>query len=203
MIDSAAESAYDFRSPRRVTKVTIMRTRVFSFALVLAAAASVSFLYGGSESAVTTRSRPVRLLRSWEESVKNPDGTETPRRVDLLFDYSRGVGYENFYSLDGRLIGRERLGPGNPAPSQVEIQEAFDLVREDPEFARIFKRFRVVFEGGFVLLEEKGRPCGPGSRCLRVFLLSSDRAGTIRQVVVDLVKSRVAYDDFAPRREVR
>jgi hypothetical protein len=80
----------------------------------------------------------------------------------------------------------------------VEIQEAFDVVRADPEFERIFRRFNVVFEGGFLLVEEKGLPCGPGSRCLRVFLLSSDRAGTIRQVVVDLVKQQVAYDDFTP-----
>ena len=177
-----------------------MRTRVLSIlAWILGVMGSSALLYAAAgDLPVTATSRPVRLLRSWEESVKNSDGTETPRRVEVLFDYGRGEGFENFYSLDGQLIGRQRLGAGNPAPSQVEIQEAYEVVRRDPEFGRIFKRFHVVFEGGFVLLEEKGAPCGPGSRCLRVFLLSSDRAGTIRQVVVDLVKERVTYDDFAP-----
>jgi hypothetical protein len=41
-------------------------------------------------------------------------------------------------------------------------------------------------------------PCGPGSRCLHVFLLSSDRAGTIRRVVVDLVKREVVYPVYVP-----
>ncbi|HWZ84634.1 MAG TPA: hypothetical protein VN032_00440 [Thermoanaerobaculia bacterium] len=147
---------------------------------------------------VTATSRPLRLLRSWEETVKGTGGREFARRVDVVFDYEKGVAYENFYTLDGIQTGRMTLGAGHPAPSQVEIQEAYDIVRADPEFELIFKRFHVVFEGGFVLLEEKGRPCGPGSRCLRVFLLSSDRAGTIRPLVVDLVKERVAYDDYVP-----
>ncbi len=147
---------------------------------------------------MTATSRPLRLIRGWEETVKTPGGGETPRRVEVLFDYDRGVAYEQYSAPDGRSLGRKTLGAGHPAPSSVEIDEAFDVVRSDPEFARIFKRFRVVFEGGFLLTEAAGRPCGPGSRCLRVFLLSSDRAGTIRQVVVDLVKQRVAYDDFAP-----
>ena len=113
-------------------------------------------------------------------------------------DLDRGVAYENFYRLDGIHTGGMTLGPGHPAPSQEEIQEAYDIARADPEFERLFKRFRVVLEGGFILMEDKGKPCGPGSRCLRVFLLSSDRAGTIRQVVVDLVKQQLAYDDFSP-----
>jgi hypothetical protein len=152
----------------------------------------------GAEPAVTTTSRPLRLLRSWEETIKVADGGEVGRRVDVVFDYDRGVGYENFYRLDGTPMGGMTLGAGHPAPSPEEIQEAYDIVRADPEFELLFKRFRVIFEGGFILTEEKGRPCGPGSRCLRVFLLSSDRAGTIRQLVVDLVKQQVAYNDFTP-----
>ena len=167
-------------------------------ALAMAASACAAFLTAQTSREVTATSRPLRLLRSWEETVKLPGGTETPRRVELLFDYRKGVGYEKYSTLDGEALGRKTLGPGHPAPSRVEIDEAFQIVRDDPEFARVFQRFQVVFEGGFLLTEERGRPCGPGSRCLRVFLLYSDRAGTIRQVVVDLVKQRVADDDFAP-----
>jgi hypothetical protein len=172
---------------------------------ILAAAAALAAVLapsapsvGQSSREVTDSSRPLRLIRSWEETVKLPGGGESPRRVQVLFDYEKGVGYEEYSTSEGNAVSRQTLGFGHPAPSQVEIEEAFEIVRDDPEFARIFKRFRVVFEGGFILTEAKGRPCGPGSRCLRVFLLSSDRAGTIRQVVVDLVKQRVAYDDFAP-----
>jgi hypothetical protein len=175
------------------------RTALLAPALLAAAAlpAAAQSKTEAPQPEVTRSSRPVRLIRSWEEPVK-VNGGETARRVDVVFDYERGIGYQNFYTLEGAPIGRISLGPGHPAPSPEEIDEAFDVVRGDPEFAKIFKRFRVVFEGGFLLTEPGLRPCGPGSRCLRVFLLSSDRAGTIRQVVVDLVKQKVAYDDFAP-----
>jgi hypothetical protein len=176
----------------------IVRRRMSLALLALASLGAGAEARAQAQTAITSTSRPVRLLRGWEETVKTPDGREVPRRVEVLFDYDRGVGFENVSTLEGALIGRRLLGPGHPAPSREEIEEAYDVVRADAEFAKIFKRFRVVFEGGFILTEERGRPCGPGSRCLRVFLLSSDRAGTIRQVVVDLVRQRVAYDDFAP-----
>jgi hypothetical protein len=166
--------------------------------LALAPLVAASAVRAQAQPEVTATSRPVRLLRSWEETVKGAEGQEGARRVDVLFDYDRGVGYEAFSTLAGIPMGRKTLGAGQPAPSQEEIEEAYGVVRADPEFERIFKRFRVVFEGGFILTEERGRPCGAGSRCLRVFLLSSDRAGTIRQVVVDLVRQKVAYDDFTP-----
>ena len=173
-----------------------MRTAPAFSALIFAGALLPLLAQGPAD--VTPTSRPVRLLRSWEETVKTPGGGEYPRKVEVVFDYARGVGYEIFYSPDGRKTGQMTLGPGHPSPSREEIQEAYGIVRADPEFTRIFKRFNVVLEGGFIFLEQKGRPCGPGSRCMRVFLLSSDRAGTIRQVVVDLVKQRVAYEDFIP-----
>ena len=167
------------------------------FTAILVAAALAPAPVSGAED-VTRTSRPVRLIRSWEETVKTGSGREYPRRVEVVIDYRKGMAVENFYTLDGKLAGSLSLGAGHPAPSREEIGEAYDFVRSDPEFARIFQRFKPVFEGGFVLLEDEGRPCGPGSRCLRVFLLSSDRAGTIRQVVVDLAKQRVAYADFTP-----
>ena len=178
--------------------VTMRRRMVPALLTMGLLAAAVPARAQLAQGEVTATSRPVRLIHSWEETVKGVGGREIPRRVEVLYDYEKGVGYENFYTLDGIQTGRLTLGLGHPSPSRVEVQEAYDVVRADPEFDRIFKRFNVVFEGGFLLAEEKGAPCGPGSRCLRVFLLSSDRAGTIRQVVVDLVKQRVAYDDYSP-----
>jgi hypothetical protein len=147
---------------------------------------------------VTRTSRPVRLLRTWEETVKLPGGREYPRRVEVVFDYAQGVAFENSYRLDGLPLGSRKIAHGLPAPSPEEIAEAFEVIRTDRELERLFGRFHVVLEGGFVLEEEKGRPCGPGARCLHVFLLSSDRAGLIRRVVVDLASQRLAYSVYDP-----
>src|SRR5262245_38818688 len=72
---------------------------------------------------VTRTSRPLRLIRSWEESVKTANGTETPRRVEVVFDYERGIGYQSSYTLAGTATSRVALGPGHPAPSPEEIDE--------------------------------------------------------------------------------
>jgi len=178
------------------TLIEMARTHRRILALALAAAACAVPLAAQPGPDVTETSRPVRLLRSWQETVKLPDGTETPRRVDVIIDYRKGFASEIFSTPDGKWLGRMSLGAGQPTPSQVEISEAFRIVRDDPQFELIFRRFQPVLEGGFILLERRGQPCGPGSRCLRVFVLSSDRAGTIRQVVVDLVKQSVVHPDY-------
>lgn len=173
-----------------------MARRVFPaiFALaVLAGAAPAE-----AEQAVTRTSRPVRLLRTWEEPVKTASGHEFARRVDLVFDYRKGVAYQNFYSRDGLQLGRKKITQSLPSPSPEEIEEAFEMVRSQPDMARLFARFHPVLEGGFVLEEARNKPCGPGARCLHVFLLSSDRAGLIERVVVDLARQKIAYRNYVP-----
>ncbi len=164
------------------------------FALAVLAGASSA----PAELVITRTSRPVRLLRTWEEPVKTASGYEYTRRVDLVFDYRKGVAYQNFYSADGLRLGSKKIAQTLPAPSPEEIEEAFAMVRADPDLTRMFSRFRPVLEGGFVLEEGRTRPCGPGARCLHVFLLSSDRAGLIERLVVDLARQRIVYRNYVP-----
>jgi hypothetical protein len=168
--------------------------RIAPVLLVLAALVPAAAVLAAN---VTRTSRPVRLLRTWEENIK-AGGREFPRRVEVVFDYGEGIARQNYYTLDGELVGSKRITQNMPAPSREEIAEAFALVERDPNFAPLFSRFRVVSEGGFLLQEGPGKPCGPGSRCLHVFLLSSDRAGLIRRVVVDLVKRDIPYTAYVP-----
>jgi hypothetical protein len=170
--------------------------RMFPALLIVAALAPAAV--ASAAEGVTRTSRPVRLLRTWSETVKTGAGRELPRRVEVVFDYGKGVARENYYNLAGRLVGSRKMTQNMPAPSPEEIAEAFSIVRADQEISPIFSRFRVVPEGGFLLQEDRGRPCGPGSRCLHVFLLSSDRAGLIRRVVVDLVKRDIPYRSYTP-----
>jgi hypothetical protein len=174
-----------------------MRRRIFP-ALLAFAALAASGLSGAPSDAVTATSRPLRLLRSWEEPVKTAGGREYVRRVDLVFDYYKGIAWEHFYSTTGVLTGSKKIAQSLPSPSEVEIDEAFSMVRSAPELERVFARFHPVLEGGFVMEEGKGKPCGPGSRCLHVFVLSSDRAGLIERVVVDLARQKIAYRHYVP-----
>lgn len=176
-------------------------SRLFAAALVVVATATAwaaaSPVSGGNRAAVTRTSRPVRLLRSWMETVK-VGGREYPRQVEVLFDYSKGVAREDSYDRSGSLLASRTMTESMPAPSPEEIAEAFGIARSDPSLAPLFDRFRVVTEGGFLLQEEEGMPCGPGSRCLHVFLLSSDRSGLIRRLVVDLVTRSIPYPVYMP-----
>lgn len=151
------------------------------------------------ESGVDLTSRPVRLLRTWDETVKLPGGREYVRRVELVFDYGRGVAQEKYSTADGRLYGKRDIKQSQPSPSLAEIEEAKGIVRRDSELGRIVAGKRAVLEGGFILEEGRGRPCGPGSRCLQIQILSPDREGLVRWAVVDLVNRRIPYPLYVPK----
>jgi len=138
----------------------------------------------------------LRLLRSWTDTVK-VGGGEFPRRVDILFDYKQGVALERSYDASGRLTQERRLD-GAPQPSAEEIDEAYGIVRADPEIGRILERTQAVLEGGFLLKEGEGQPCGPRTRCLQVQLLGPTRLGLVRWVVVDLVTRAIPYATYTP-----
>jgi len=148
---------------------------------------------------VTRTSRPVRLLRSWSETIKASGGREYVRRVELVFDYGKGVARENYYTLEGRLYGSREIKQNQPAPSAEEIAEAKELIRREPHLARIVERRAAEFNGGFLLEEARGLPCGPGSRCLQIQLLTPDHSGLLRWTVVDLVQRKIAYPVYVPR----
>ena len=169
--------------------------RALAVAGMLVAAAALA------ESRVDRTSRPVRLLRSWDETVKMPDGREYVRRVELVFDYAKGYAREWYYYGGDRRIyaGARDIKQSQPSPTPEEIAEAQGIVLADPELGRIVTRTKAVLEGGFILEEGRRGRCGPGSRCLQIQLLSSDRTGLVRWTVVDLVKREIAYPVFVPK----
>ncbi|HEY1250415.1 MAG TPA: hypothetical protein VGH97_04450 [Thermoanaerobaculia bacterium] len=163
----------------------------------VSAAARAADLAKASGGGVTTTSRPVRLLRTWQETVK-VNGRDYPRTMRLVFDYAKGEAREESYDAHGILRVSRRYTQTLPVPSKEELAEAYDIVRGEPALASIFARFGVVLEGGFPYEESVGMPCGPGARCVHVLLLSADRAGLIRRVVVDLGSRTVPYLVYTP-----
>jgi hypothetical protein len=169
--------------------------RILRLGLVFAATAVAAV--GQAQSPVTRESRPVRLLRTWHDPLKTPQG-DVWRRVELVYDYAQAAAFERVYTMEGRLVRNRRIVVNPPAPSQEEIEEAFRIVRADVEMARILQRFGGHLEGGFLIEEGRGKPCGPGARCLLIQILSPDRTGLVRVMGIDLVRRTIPYRTFIP-----
>lgn len=148
-------------------------------------------------TAIGRDTRPVRLLRSWYDSIKTRRG-EIQRRVDVVYDYSQAAAYERAYTLDGRQMWNRRIRVNPPQPSPEEIAEAKNIARANPELQKVIGWFNAELEGGFLTEEKAGMACGPGTRCVLLQLVAPRHAGLIRWTAVDLVKERIAYLTFVP-----
>jgi len=167
----------------------------------LGAGAAILLVLGGSVRAQTAPvgrdTRPVRLIRSWYDSIKTRQG-DLQRRVDVVYDYGQAAAFERAYTLDGRPMWSRRIRVNPPQPSPEEIEEAKSIVRADAELSRVMARFNAELEGGFLAEEKRGGACGPGTRCVLVQVVAPHHAGLIRWTAVDLVKQRIAYPVFVP-----
>lgn len=177
--------------------------RIVSRMSLLFAALTFSLAASGAEKGQQAggevKGSRVRVIRSWPEPV-TVNGNTALGRVEILFDYDEGVAIERVIAADGKVVSStvRRKGEGAPRPTPEEIAEAKDLVLADEELARIIDQAGAELDGGFILNEGAGKPCGPGTRCIQVQVLTADRLGFIRWVVVDLTKQSFAYRTYMP-----
>jgi hypothetical protein len=147
----------------------------------------------------------VRVLRAWDEDVEVA-GHAMRGRVELVFDYEQGLAFEQIYDAKGQLLER-RPGPRIPTPSRAEIDEAIAVVSADPAMGAIIEAHKAYVDGGFILDESAGKPCGPRSRCLQIFAFRTDAGeAPLFRAVVDLTKNgassivhRDSWDQGGPR----
>jgi hypothetical protein len=147
----------------------------------------------GGERPVTR----IRVLKTWNDTIKLDEFREIARRMEITYDYDRGVATLSAYGADGVLMSQQELSHG-PRPSQEEIDEAVAILQRDPQIGSIMRSRSAVIEGGFILEERTGDPCGPRTRCLQIQLLSPDRTGLIRWSVVDLTRRSIVYAAYVP-----
>ncbi len=132
------------------------------------------------------------VLRSWQDRVKI-DGRDELRTVEIVFDYSAGEARRRVFDAAGQLLSEEVLA-NQPRPTTSEIAEAIDIVRRDPELGRLARDKRAFFDGGFLLREREGEPCGPPARCLQILMLSKSHWELLRRPVVDVgQRGRIAH----------
>ncbi len=141
--------------------------------------------------------RDETVLRSWLDRVKI-DGRDQTRLVEIVFDYELGVARRRVYDAQDWLISDEVLA-GQPRATTAEIDEAFDTVRRDPELGQLARSANAIIDGGFLLREAPGEPCGPPARCLQVYMFSEDGHEELRRPIVDLnPRGRIVYRDYNP-----
>lgn len=136
----------------------------------------------------------LRVVRSWRDTVKI-EGRDEPRTVEIVFDSDAGVARRRIFDADGDLVSDEELAE-QPQPSSEEVAKAFAKVRQDPELGSLLRDQRAVLDGGFLLREAEGEPCGPRSRCVQVFMLSESRWDLLRRSAIDLRRERIAHRDL-------
>jgi len=135
-----------------------------------------------------------RLLRSYQDTVK-VHGRDQARTIEVVYDADAGVALRRTFDANGALIFEQVLG-SQPQPSREELDEAFGIIRRDAALGGLARMAHAQLDGGFILDEAEGEPCGPGTRCLQVFMLSESRWGMLRHTAVDLRNGRIAHRSF-------
>ncbi|MEO0742958.1 MAG: hypothetical protein AAF089_15345 [Bacteroidota bacterium] len=141
-----------------------------------------------------------RVLRSWSEPVKLANGERGTYHHEVIFDYETGVTRQVVRDEAGALVADFPIQQIRPTPE--EFDEAVAILMAEPDFQAIRSARPFEADGGFILVQDDGQACGPGSRCLQIDLLdATDRTQRVRYVVVDLVSQTVAYPNFNPARD--
>jgi len=148
-----------------------------------------------SEQALTylRRFKEVRNSRLRVLGIKRlPPEKETVRRFlvsAVVFNYSQGNATRLIMNPSNGAVLREERLRGRPQASEEELQEARQIIRTDWEHARMLQSGGIL-EGGFVVdapAKHSGR-----DRFVQFQILTADRQGLQRVVIVNLTTGRVA-----------
>jgi len=145
------------------------------------------------------KSPVVRDQRLRVLSIKSLPGEKDEFQKSLasvvVFNYSTGNATRLvMYQSNGLVLRQERLR-GRPQPSEEELQEARRIIRADPEQARLLAAGGVL-EGGFVVDAPSGQSLR--HRFIQFQILTSDRLGLQRLVVVNLTTGNIAESKQQP-----
>jgi hypothetical protein len=140
----------------------------------------------------------LQVVRSWRDTVKI-QGRDEPRSVEVVYDRGAGVARRRIYDAAGTLVSDVELAD-QPQPSSEEVSRAFAKVRRDPDLGNVLRVNRAVLDGGFLLRETEGEPCGPDTRCLQVFMLSESRGDLLGRSLIDARQERIVHRNLPPGR---
>jgi hypothetical protein len=136
----------------------------------------------------SARNQRLRIL-SVKRVPPEKGAIETSIASVVVFNYSQGNATRLIMdSSNGAVLREERLR-GRPQASEEERQEARQVIRADPEHARMLEAGGVL-EGGFVV--DAPRRQSMRDRFIQFQILTSNRLGLQRVVIVNLTNRRIA-----------
>jgi hypothetical protein len=137
----------------------------------------------------------VVVIREYVDPQK-VDGVDAYFRIRYAWDYDQGSAVMQRYDMDGKLLETVPQPGLTLESTDAEMAYAYQLVRNDPEFATKVARPDAVYQGGFSVRGAEFPPCGDGSRCVRVFVQAgADATIPLVNVIVDLAKRRIVARD--------
>ena len=170
-----------------------MSTLLKPFALGLAALA-LGLMLAPSASA---QDRAPRLLNTWEDPVKLPDGSETVYRYEVTYDYDTGVALRTAYDTFGYVVETVELSPPT-APLPQEIDEALAIIQADEAISALTARSGATVDGGFILFGNQHPACEAPARCLQFDVMAPNKIESLQFVVVDLRTGQIVERDLFP-----
>ena len=145
-----------------------------------------------------------RVLTAWNDVLTLADGTTTTNTVTITFDTMTGVYTRIVTNERGEVLDRSDDKGLFVGPTSDEIRQAREAILSHPEIAPLVDQaLNPTLSGGFILVQEEGQMCGPGTRCLQFDLYDVNDAARevnrIRFVIVDARDFSVVDTDFDPR----
>lgn len=107
----------------------------------------------------------------------------------VVFNYSQGNATRLIMDTSNGVVLREERLRRRPQASEEEREEARQIIRSDPKHARLLEADGVI-EGGFVVDAPGGQ--STRDRFIQFQILTSDRRGLQRVVIINLTTGRVA-----------
>lgn len=132
------------------------------------------------------------------DDVFRENAADVPVTVEYAWDYSRGIGIERIYSRGGGQLRSQRDLPNQTMNfTDLEMELAFALTREDQRLSVVLAEPGLNFYAGFAYLDARDADCSRGSRCVHVIVSGGvDGERAVAHAIVDLMQRKVVHPFF-------
>ena len=137
----------------------------------------------------------VVVVRDYFEPRKI-DGKDDDRRVQYVWNYTRGVTQRRLWSADGLSFEATDMPGMTLNATADELDYAYAIVRADPRYADVITS-DTYFHGGFSV-REPDSPCDDRARCIHVFGVRDAGRKRVLHAIFALGTGKIIDHDYDP-----